>query len=236
MPEPEETQDRRRRFHLRAPVTLALIVLNAGVFLAQNVVSYAEPGAVYRLFALSADGLTHGWFWQLLTFQFLHLPVENGGIFHLLGNLFIIHVFGRSVEEAVGGKRFLTLYLLSGTIGGLLQMAGGYFAPGQFGLAVAGASAGAVGLVAAFATLYPKRPVHFFFLPLRARADVLFSVLVVATLAGLFLPSGHVAHCAHLGGILTGFILARQPNCRRPELALNLVSTGSRIRANPSSD
>lgn len=236
MPDLDERPGPRWRFELRAPLTLLLIAINVAVFVAQNVVNHAEPGAVYRNFALSAYGLSHGWAWQLLTFQFLHLPLESGGIFHLLGNLFIIHVFGRPVEIALGRARFLGLYLLGGTTGGLLQIAAGVLAPTQFGLAVAGASAGAFALLTAYATLYPKRPLHFFFLPLPMRADVLFSVLVAVTLAGLFLPSGHAAHCAHLGGMLTGFVLARQTIARNRAPALNIVSTRGPFGANPTGD
>ena len=67
--------------------------------------------------ALSLEGLRHGYVWQLLTFQFLH-----AGWMHLLFNLLAIYFFGRSVEFVLGRRRWLALYFLSGTIGGLVQM------------------------------------------------------------------------------------------------------------------
>ena len=195
--------------------TLALVLATVTVFILQNLAGALNASSFYPDFALSLDGLRHGRVWQLLTFQFLHLPLVEGGIFHLLGNLFVIYVFGRVVEDALGGAALLKLYLLGGTLGGLLQMLGGLLAPQQFGVAVVGASAGAMGLIAAVATLEPRRRLHLFFLPLPVRADLLLTLAVMTTLAGLFLPSGHVAHCAHLGGILTGFMFARREQRRR---------------------
>lgn len=190
--------------------TLALVLLTVAAFIFQNLVSALSLFPIYHDFALSVDGLKHGYVWQLLSFQFLHLQLFDGGIFHLLGNVFMIYVFGNPVERALGSARFLGLYLLSGTVGGLLQIAAGCLAPQQFGSAVVGASAGACGLLAANATLSPRRVLHLFFLPFTIRADLLLALAVTGTLTGLFLPSAHVAHCAHLGGIFTGFVLAHR--------------------------
>jgi len=60
--------------------------------------------------------LSHGYVWQLLTFQFMH-----GNFLHLLLNCWAIFMFGREVEQALGRKSFLTLYLSSGVIGGLCK-------------------------------------------------------------------------------------------------------------------
>src|SRR3954471_22959218 len=111
----------RAPFEAQWSVTLVLIVINIVIFVVQNVVEGLRLfPAFYDYFALSVDGLKHGYVWQLLTFQFLH-----AGVFHILGNLFTIYVFGRAVEEAVGKASFVKLYLLSGVFGGLLQMATG---------------------------------------------------------------------------------------------------------------
>jgi membrane associated rhomboid family serine protease len=219
----------------RSPVTLMLIAVNVAMFVFQNA---ADSGAfpVYKEFALSVDGLKHGHFWQVITFQFLHLPLNDGGIFHLLGNLFVIHLFGRRIEETMGGANFLKLYLLSGTMGGMLQMAGGWLSPENFGVAVVGASAGAFGLIAAYGTLFPREQLRPFFLPVAVRADVLLALGVTITVAGLFLPSGHVAHCAHLGGILTGFLFARQTMRRHPAAAMAAVEAKSSLNTIPAPD
>jgi membrane associated rhomboid family serine protease len=190
--------------------TLALILVTTTVFILQNLADSLNQFAVYPDFALSLNGLHHGRVWQLLTFQFLHLPLVDGGAFHLLGNLYVIYLFGGALEKTLGKVALVKLYLLSGTVGGLLQMTGGMLAPEQFGVAVVGASAGAFGLVAAVAMMQPRLRLHLFFLPMPIRADLLLTLGVTVTVAGLFLPSGHVAHCAHLGGILTGFLFARR--------------------------
>jgi membrane associated rhomboid family serine protease len=88
-----------------------------------------------------------------------------------------------------------------------------------------GASAGAFGLIAAYGTLFPREQLRPFFLPVAVRADVVLALGVTITVAGLFLPSGHVAHCAHLGGILTGFLFARQVMRRHPAPAVEAKSS-----------
>src|SRR5258708_12012 len=98
------------RIWARWSLTHTLILLNVAVFVAQNASEYHHLYWVYQHYALSLDGLKHGRVWQLLTFQFLHAPIERGGVFHLLGNLFVIQVFGSVVEQAVGKGRFAAIY------------------------------------------------------------------------------------------------------------------------------
>jgi membrane associated rhomboid family serine protease len=231
--------DQRRHIGVRTwagpSATLALIFITATVFVLQNLADSLGQTAFYPDFALSVDGLRHGRVWQLLTFQFLHLPLFAGGAFHLLANLFVIHVFGGTLEREIGRGALLKLYLLGGMAGGLLQMLGGLLAPEQFGVAVVGASAGAFALVSAVATLTPRRRMHLFFLPVPVRADLLLTLGVTLTLAGLFLPSGHVAHCAHLGGILTGFFFARRFR-RNGTPALVGVAAKSSLEIRPIAD
>ena len=153
-------------------------------------------------FALSVAGLRHGFVWQLLTYQFMH-----GGWLHLLLNCWAIYVFGREVEATLGRDSFLTLYFSSGVIGGLFQALAGVLLDGAFAAPVVGASAGAFGLVAAFATLYPERPLMlllFFVIPLNMRAKFLLLFSALITVFGLIFPMDNIAHAAHLGGMLTG--------------------------------
>ena len=216
--------------------TLALILVTTAVFVLQNLADGLNQFAVYPDFALSLDGLRHGRAWQLLTFQFLHLPLMNGGAFHLLGNLYVIYLFGGIIEKTIGRGALVKLYLLSGTAGGLLQMTGGLLAPERFGVAVVGASAGAFGLMAAVATMQPRLRVHLFFLPVPVRADLLLTLGVTVTVAGLFLPSGHVAHCAHLGGILTGFLFARRQMRRNHAPAVFRAAAKCSLEIKPMAD
>lgn len=184
-------------------------------------------------FALSSDGLRHGKFWQLLTFQFMH-----AGPMHLLGNALGVFFFGRAIEEAIGGREMLRLYLLSGTFGGLLQLALEFIFPGSFPATVVGASAGVFGLIAAFATRAPDMPITllvFFILPVTFPAKVLLMIEALIAILGL-LPIGFmsgVAHGAHLGSMLTGIgfikwmnrpnrtVVAWKPERRKPQLVTN---------------
>ncbi|MEW6302588.1 MAG: rhomboid family intramembrane serine protease [Verrucomicrobiota bacterium] len=155
-----------------------------------------------NIFALSPEGIKAGHIWQLVTFQFMH-----GGLWHLLGNCIIIYFFGRTMEEVLGEKAFLKLYFSSGIIGGLFQVGLGTMFPDYFGGRTVGASAGAFGLLAAFAWMFPNRLITlllFFVIPVSFRAIILLYFELGITVLGILAPKGGIAHAAHLGGILTG--------------------------------
>lgn len=201
---------RRQPAGMRWPATIALLVVNVAVWVLQYSIlprfSAAFPFEDY--FALSLDGLRSGHYWQLLTYQFMHGP-----FWHLFFNSWAIFVFGRPVESALGTGRMLGLYFLSGVMGGLLQMLCSGVLPGHFGIEpIVGASAGAFGLVAAFAVLAPNQRLLmllFFVIPLAMRAKTLLWLSVALAVAGMIIPYGNIGHAAHLGGIVTGFVVAR---------------------------
>jgi membrane associated rhomboid family serine protease len=194
----------------RFSFTVALLVVNAVVFLVQLAASHSVQGSEieWNYFALSLHGLEQGFFWQLLTFQFMHI-----GWLHLIFNCVAIFFFGRSVETVLGRSRFLALYLSSGIIGGAVQMLFALCIPKFFGGAVVGASAGAYGLVAAFAVLNWEERftllIYFFPVSMRGKTLLWGSIAVVLIMMLSSLGSG-VANAAHLGGILTGFLYVRQ--------------------------
>lgn len=202
----------------RFSLTHTVLAVNGVVFLAQAYFqAKASPFLVDHYLGLSLDGLRHGYLWQLVSFQFLH-----GGVFHLLINSWGIYVFGPPVEQAVGRGRFLWLYLLSGIFGGLFHVLGSFVFPSHFGtlavggatayIPVVGASAGLFGLIAAFATLFPRQELTvflFFVFPVTVTARVLLGVSAGIGLLGVFLASGQVAHGAHLGGMVMGFVFVR---------------------------
>jgi membrane associated rhomboid family serine protease len=138
----------------RSMTTILLITL-AACFLVQSLIAGLKGANwIYDWLALSADGLAHGKVYQLLTFQFLH-----GGLMHLLMNMIGLYFFGRAVEEMLGSAGMLKLYLASGVVGGLLQVALAFAFPYAFSAAIVGASAGIFGLIAAFATRSPDEPI-----------------------------------------------------------------------------
>ncbi len=193
----------------RVSLTIALLIVNAAVWVVQLLASHSPTGLEIQdnYFALSLDGLKHGFVWQLLTFQFMHSTVHWT---HILFNSLAIFFFGRPVETALGRRHFLTLYLSSGILGGLVQMLFASWIP-SFDGPVVGASAGAYGLVAAFAILHwtERFTLFIYFLPVSMTGKMLLAVsLGMAFLGILFLQSG-IANAAHLGGILTGGFYVR---------------------------
>jgi membrane associated rhomboid family serine protease len=208
---------RRSPFDARRSATMSLIIAITVAFIAQLIVVKASTFSILDYLALSLDGLKHGYVWQLLTFQFLH----NGWL-HLLFNCLTIYFFGRELEESLGRKSFLTLYFTSGVIGGVLQEIAGVLFP-QFSGPVLGASAGAFGLIAAFVTLYPDRPVMLLLIPISFPAKFLLLGSVIVAILGILgvAFTGNIAHVAHLGGMIAGVIFVRYGihwNIRWPRL------------------
>jgi len=204
----------------RVSFTVALLIVNAAVFLVQLAASNSSTGGEIEgtYFALSLDGLKQGFVWQLLTFQFMH-----AGWMHIIFNSLAIYFFGRPVEEALGRRHFLTLYLSAGIIGGLVQMLFALWLP-SFDGAVVGASAGAAGLIAAFAILHwtERFSLLIYFIPVNMTGKTLLAVSIGLAFLGILTPNSGIANAAHLGGILTGayyvrlFIQGRWPGWKFP--------------------
>lgn len=212
----------------RVPIaTLTLIALNVAVYC---LVEWASRKTSYPVeqFALSLEGLRAGRWWELITYQFLHAPM-SGPItwqtllptqwpWHLLLNCWCIFIFGPPVEFMLARRSFVMLYLASGVAGGLLQIIGSVLTH-HFGGPVVGASAGAFGLIAAFATLYPDARLLVLVLlvfPIRMKANTLLTVAIAITAGGLFvngmwphLAINRIAHAAHLGGLIAGLLFLR---------------------------
>ncbi len=187
------------------PFTITLIAINVIVFLAAMRWSRIEDGA------LAFGGMQHGHVWQLLTFQFLH-----ANWIHLLLNCWGIFVFGPPVESVLGRTRFLILYLMSGIVGGALQILAWILTHDRFSHEVVGASAGVFGLVAAFTSLFPDARMTvllFFVIPVRMTANRMLTIAAIITVAGIIFPNrllgANVAHAAHLGGLISGLIFVR---------------------------
>ena len=200
---------RQPEYHTsRVSFTVMLLIVNAVVFLVQLVSANFPHGEdiQYQYFALSLDGLRQGYVWQLLTFQFMH-----GGWMHIIFNSLAIFFFGRPVETVLGSKRFIGLYFVSGTIGGLVQSLFALAIP-SFDVPVVGASAGAMGLVAAFAVInwMERFTLLFYFIPITMNGKTLLWASIGLAVLGMLNVNSHIANAAHLGGIIAGFFYARQ--------------------------
>ena len=193
----------------RVSVTVCLLVINVIVFIAQligiNFLNAAKIEDSY--FALSLDGLEHGFVWQLLTFQFMH-----AGLLHLLLNSIALFLFGRAVEGSIGARQFIALYFSSGVIGGLFQMVYTLALRLPADDSVVGASAGVMGLVGAFALMNWGIPftMFFYFFPVNINGKILFWITFAIALIGIMTPMSGIADAAHLAGLLTGFFYVRQ--------------------------
>ncbi len=188
-----------------------------GWIIMANVLCYILQYTVkgfYSNLALYPELLKQGHVYQLLTFQFLH-----GDLFHIIINCLMIWMIGKPIEAALGKRRLLSLYLLSGIAGGLIQCGLAWTNINPTG-GVVGASAGVFGLIAAFAVLQWNREMTIllmFIIPVRIRAKYLLIALAVIGFLGVLTQrqvveskGALVAHGAHLGGLLGGvlFILA----------------------------
>ena len=178
-----------------------LLIITVAFFIVQIVADGITNGALTRLLALSWPGLKKLFFWQLVTYLFMH-----GGVGHLLLNMLSLFFIGPDTERALGTRRFLLLYFLSGIIGGVgwLLMS---FTPWAI---CVGASGAVFGVLGAFAALFPNRPVTllvFYILPVTMKAWVLATVLVAIQL--LFLVGsgeGGIAYSAHIAGGIAGYL------------------------------
>jgi membrane associated rhomboid family serine protease len=222
------------RYYMRdeyhAPhITTKLIIVLIVAFVIQSALYFYGDINAYNHLALTAGGLAHGKIWQLLTFQFLHsVPMP----WHVLGNCLGLYFFGRRVEETLGAKRFLTVYLIAGAIGGLLQAVLTMVLPRHLDYPVVGASAGVYGIMAIFCTLHPMDEIRTFvyFFPITIRAYVLLLVLGLFALYGVIVPYSNVANGAHLGGLLFGVLYVRKGRVLFEDLANRLSIFGRRGR------
>ena len=226
-----------------------LLIVNVAVFICQSLMSeFAKDVPVDHYLGLSIAGLVKGYVWQFLTFQFLH-----GSLIHLLLNSLGLFTFGYAVEQFLGVRRFVLLYLISGVVGGFIHCLGGLIWPTHFGVVVdvfrqlhyipmVGASAGLFGLIAAFALMFPERDLTiylFFVFPVTVSAKVLLGVSAGISVLGVLIDKSNVAHGAHAGGMLGGWLMlryfARRPIYETPEADEKKISPTKAARIEAAS-
>ena len=185
-------------------ITKNLMLACTGVFCLQLFVPLA---AWFALFPLQSGRFMP---WQLLSYAFLH-----GSMGHLFFNMFGLYMFGPPLEMVWGPKKFLTYYFITG-FGALalhflvkyidLTYMGG--AASSINIPILGASGSIFGVLTGFGVLFPNQRLMLLFPPIPIKAGVL--VIIYAALE-LFLGLGNfesgVAHFAHLGGALSGFLM-----------------------------
>ena len=193
-------------------VTRNLLLINIIVFIATFIDdTVLQDDYMYRIFALFYPASPFFHFWQPLTHMFMH-----GGFWHLFFNMYSLLIFGSAIERAIGEKKFLILYFVCGLGAAGLHLGVQWFqlqtdpaaALTVMQIPTVGASGAIYGILIAFAMLNPEATLVLLFPPIPMKAK--WWVLIFA---GIELVTGvtgtvdGIAHFAHLGGMLFGFLL-----------------------------
>ena len=236
-------QYRPNSFSVLPPVVKNLLIINGIFFLASYVFGKNLGLDLDNLLGLHYPTSSAFRPWQLVTYMFMH-----GGPAHIFFNMFALWMFGNTLENLWGGKRFLIYYMICGIGAGLIQIAVTYFRLMHFhdlvnsetlnmimtqgngilqngqnytdpvvgemnsliNSATIGASGAVFGILLAFGMLFPNTMLYIYFaIPIKAKWFVLLygGLELFSGIANN--PEDNVAHFAHLGGMLFGFILLK---------------------------
>lgn len=200
------------------PVTKNIIIINLIIYVATAI----SPDFMVEKFAIFYPASPFFRFWQPITYMFMH-----GGFWHIFFNMYSLFIFGTVLERSLGSKKFLVFYFLTG-LGALALHTGlEYFQILYYsneivkGSSVAaasverlmmtptlGASGAIYGVLIGYAMLYPDSVLTLIFPPVSLKAKwfvIIFAVIELVT--GIFGTMDGVAHFAHLGGMLFGWLL-----------------------------
>lgn len=176
------------------PWVKRLLIANAGIFLLMWVTGSAGFFVEWFAFRPSLI-LTRPW--GALTYMFLH-----AGFWHVFINMLMLFFFGMPLERRWGSVEFIKYYLLCGLGGVVLSF---LFQSSS----IIGASAAVYGLMLAFAMTWPDAPIYIWgIFPVKAKWLAAF-LFVVSTLSAFGGGGDGIAHFAHLGGLVTGFVYLR---------------------------
>lgn len=172
------------KFELRS-VVLPLVIINIIIFILQIFVKDFTDAFIL----VGSDVFSRPWI--LLTSMFLH-----GGVYHLLVNMYALLMFGGILEQKIGPKRFLLLYLASGLIAAFLSA--------FFYARALGASGAIYGIIGGLIILMPNLPLLFlFFVPMPLWVAGIIYVMI--DVFGVIFPSG-TGNIAHLVGVAVGLL------------------------------
>ena len=183
-----------------------LILINVVVYFVELLLGRSGGGgAVIETFALIPTLVVHGRIWQLFTYAFLHASIS-----HILFNMLALWMFGSTLEQYWGSRRFLEFFSFCAVGAALVTVVLSYAGGSFLGLfperPTVGASGGIYGVLLAFGMLFPDRQIFMFPWPFAIKAKYLVAILIlIALAASLSGPSG-TANVAHLGGALFGYL------------------------------
>lgn len=177
--------------YMLTPMVKRLLIANVVVFFLTAVVG---ERFMFEWFAFQPDQILLRP-WGAVTYMFLH-----GDLMHLVVNMLAVFFFGPPLEARWGAREFLRFYFVCGLGGVVLSF---LFQPAW----IVGASAAAYGLMLAFAMNWPTVPIYVWgIFPVQARYLVAFLFVLSVWGASPGAEGGNVAHFAHLGGLITGFL------------------------------
>jgi len=179
-------------------MTQLLLLVTIGA----SLLGFASGGQAFTAFALWPLGSGFAP-WQLVTYALLH-----GGLLHLAFNMYGLWMFGSALEQVWGARRLLQYYLVSVLVAGLVQLMVASGSPMAY--PTVGASGGLFGLLLGYAMLFPQLRLMLLFPPIPMPAwlfAVVFGVLELTL--GVTGEASGIAHFAHLGGMLGGWLMLR---------------------------
>ena len=179
------------------PVTRALLLINVAVFFLLPLLGGGIAGAL-ALWPIGSNFMP----WQVVTYAFLH-----GSFGHLFFNMLGLWMFGGELERLWGQKRFIHFLLASALAAALVQIVWTMVIGSR--VPTVGASGALFGLLLAFGMLFPNRIIMPLFPPIPMKARTFVIVFGVLELFFGLSGGGGIAHFAHLGGMLGGFLIIR---------------------------
>lgn len=197
------------RVYALAKVTASLIAVNVAIFLYQVTLPQAELNDFVMQWGIVPDRLNVA---TLVTSMFLH-----GGWLHILGNMLFLWVFGRNLEDHIGGVRFLALYMVCGVLAGIVQVIASPYSR----IPTIGASGAIAGIMGAYLVKLPHTRINtLFFLIFVTTLEIPAPFLLlywfgvqflsgIGSLTAVDYSGGGVAWFAHVGGFLSGMALVR---------------------------
>ena len=208
-----------------SPITRNLLIANVVCYLLQLLAGslHIDLTDLFGLHFVLADDFR---VWQLVSYMFLH-----GSLTHLFFNMFSLWMFGGLIERTLGAKRFLTYWMVCGIGAGICQefwQTGQYFVEGlnnypmvNTGSAIIsmgdylnlwttiGASGACYGVLLAFGMLFPNERIMLLLPPIPMKAKYFVAGYAAIELISAYASNDNVAHFAHLGGMLFGWLLLR---------------------------
>ena len=195
------------------PITKNIIILNVIIFILAMLIPQLNT-YLAAYYPTSPNFKS----WQIITHMFMHAPMGYGiGLTHILFNMLTLASFGPVLEQVLGERKYIMLYFLSGIGAYLLNCGWNYFEIMQganvqeiYSIPMMGASGAIFGVVAAFSTMFPDAKLFFMFIPFPIKAKYLLpGIIVISLYLGFSGSMGGIAHFAHIGGAIVGYILAK---------------------------